>query len=181
MKLPVGLIAFCTATAVLCASESQTQLLVQPILAHGGAESWGSPDVEFRIVDVPFLNWSHQGKPAYRAIAQPNQILTNAPRDVRLPESNLLAFYGITIGGGSGELWLRLESAQAVKGWQTTIEAAAYAALECIRIVADRYHDHPKVRISAPKGEEQKWSEVEKRFSTHDFSKPFTRPNQAMP
>ena len=172
------LIAFIfSAFSLAVASESQTQLLAQPILAHGGTESWGSPTVEFKIVDVPFLDWSHQGRPAYRGIAQTNQILTNAPRDVRLPESNLLALYGITIGYdfSTGDLWLRLESARAVGGWQATVEDAAYAALESIRIVANRYRDRPKLHISAPKGEESKWSDVEKRFHEHDLSKPFTK------
>jgi hypothetical protein len=182
MKLLIQFALLFCAMPFAVASESQTLLLAQPILAHGGTVHWesGDPksaDIDFKIVDVPFLDWSHQGHPAYRGIAQPNQILTNAPRDVRLPESNLLALYGITIGYdfSTGDVWLRLDSARAVDGWRATIDDAAYAALECIRIVANRYRDHPKLHISAPKGEESKWSDIEKRFHEHDLTKPFAK------
>ena len=159
------------------AGDSQTQLLAQPIIDHGGTESWGE-GVEFKIVDVPFLNWYFQGKPAYRGIGQTNQILTDAPREVREPESNLLAAMEITIGYDSetGKLWLGLESARPMEGWETTVEEAAYAALECIRIVAQRYKDRPKVIIRPPAGSEAKWKAVEERFSKHDLSKPFEMP-----
>ena len=162
----------------LCGGESQTQLLAQPILAHGGSESWGSPDVEFKIVDVPFLDWHHQGQPAFQAIARTNQVLTNAPRDIPPIESNLLAMYGITIGGidpGSQELWLRLDSAKAPTGWQTSVEDAGFAAIECIRIVAERYKRRPMLRISAPENDQPKWTAVAERFNKHDMARPFAR------
>lgn len=47
-------------------------------------------------------------------------------------ESNLLAFYGINIGEfdiNTAQLWLRLESAKAAGGWQTTIYEAAITPL----------------------------------------------------
>ena len=152
MKSLLTFLISLTMGMTLRAGGSQTQLLAPPILAHGGADSWGAPDVEFRIVDVPFIDWHHQGHPAFQAIAQTNQLLTNAPRSIPPIESNLLAMYGITIGGfdpNSQELWLRLDSAKAPTGWQTTVEDAAFAAMECIRIVADRYKSRPKLRISA--------------------------------
>jgi hypothetical protein len=160
----------------LFAGESQMQLLSQPILAHGGSESWGAPDVEFKIVDVPFIDWHHQGQPAFQAIAQTNQVLTNAPRSIHPIESNLLALYGITIGGFdpvSQELWLRLDSAKAPTGWQTSVEDAAFAAIECIRIVAERYKRHPKLRISSPVNDQAKWTEIAERFNAHDMTRPF--------
>ena len=96
--LPAFLLSL-TMGLTLRAGESQTQLLAQPILAHGGADSWGAPDVEFRIVEVPFIDWHHQGHPAFQAIAQTNQLLTNAPWSIPPIESNLPAMYGITMGG----------------------------------------------------------------------------------
>jgi len=158
--------------------ESQTQLLAQPILAYGGSESWGAPDIEFKIVDVPYIDWHHQGYPAFSGIAQTNQLLTNAPRTIPPIESNLLAFYGITIGAfdsNTQELWLRLDSAKSVTGWQTSLEDAGYAAIECIRIVAQRYKVRPKLLISAPQPSQEEWSRVAKRFNNHDLSKPFTK------
>ena len=154
------------------ASESQTQVLAQPVIAHGGGDG-----AEFTITDVPYLNWYFRGKPAYRGIAQTNQILTDAPRDVREPESNLLAAMEITIGYDpeEGRLWLGLESARQLEGWSTTVEEAAYAALECIRIVAQRYGDRPQVIIRPPVGEETKWQAVQDRFRQHDLSKPFLK------
>ena len=171
------LISLAIGTA-LFAGESQTQLLAQPILAHGGSESWGAPDVEFKIVDVPFIDWHHQGQPAFQAIAQTNQVLTNAPRSIPPIESNMLAMYGITIGGidpNSQELWLRLDSAKAASGWQTSVEDAAFAAIECIRIVADRYKRRPKLRISAPASDQPKWTAIAERFNKHDMARPFTK------
>ncbi len=162
----------------LRAGESQMQLLAQPILANGGSESWGSPDIEFKIVDVPFIDWHHQGHPAFAGIAQTNQVLTNAPRSIPPIESNLLAFYGITIAGfdsNTKQLWLRLDSAKAAGGWQTTVADAAIAAIECIRIVAHRYKLRPMLRISAPAVEQDKWSAVAERFNAHDLSTPFVK------
>lgn len=162
----------------LSGGESQTQLLSQPILAHGGSESWGTPDVEFKIVDIPFINWHHQGLPAFQAIAQTNQLLTNAPRSVPPIESNLLAMYGITIGSidsNSHELWLRLDSAEAPTGWQTSVEDAAFAAIECIRIVAERYKTPTKLLISAPANDQAKWTAIAESFNKHDKTRPFTK------
>jgi hypothetical protein len=174
MKSALMIFTLLTAAYRLNGSESQTQILSQPILAYGAAWPENS---EFKIIDVPYLDWSHQGHPAYGGITQSNHILTNAPRDASVPESNLLAVYGIRIGYdfSTGDLWLRLESARAVSGWQATVDDAAYAALECIRIVANRYRDRPKLHISPPKGEEPKWSDIEKRFHEHDLTKPFTK------
>lgn len=171
------LISLALGTA-LFGGESQPQLLAQPILAHGGSESWGAPDVEFKIVDVPFIDWNHQGHPAFEAIAQPNQVLTNAPRRISPIESNLLAVYGITIGSFapySQELSLRLDSAQATAGWQTSVEDAAFAAIECIRIVAERYQRRPKLRIAAAANDQPKWTAVAERFNKHDMTRPFTK------
>jgi len=158
------------------AGESQMQLLSQPILANGGSESWGAPDIEFKIVDVPYIDWHHQGHPAFEGIAQTNQVLSNAPRSIPPIESNLLAFYGITVGRfdpNTKELWLRLDSAKAVDGWQTTVDQAAFAAIECIRVVSDRYKIRPILRISAPRADIDKWKGVADRFNAHDLPMPF--------
>lgn len=178
MKIILSFLISIVTGADSFASESQMQLLAQPILAHGGSESWGSPDVEFKIVDVPYIDWHHQGAPAFQGIAQTNQVLSNAPRSVPPIESNLLAKYGITMGGfdlNSKTLWLRLDAAKAPDGWETTIEEAAYAALECIRIVAHRYKVYPNLRISAPIGTQADWTAVAERFNKHDMTRPFTR------
>jgi len=161
-----------TSSAAL-AGTCQTQLIVQPILAHGGAESWGGE--LYRIVDVPFLKWHYQGHPAYEAIAQTNTILTDASRRERVPESNLLAFMGINIGYDFAEskLWLHLTSAQEIEGWSVTVEEAAFVALECIRRVAVRYEHKPTVFIKPIKGKEQHWKAVQERFAVHDFTQPF--------
>ncbi len=155
------------------AGTCQTQLIVQPILAHGGAESWdGAP---YRIVDVPFLKWHYQGHPAYEAISQTNTILTDASRRERIPESNLLAFMGINIGYDFAEskLWLHLANAHEVEGWGITVEEAGFVALECIRQVAHRYGHKPDVIIRPPKGSEKLWEDVQARFAAHDLAKPF--------
>lgn len=178
MKFTLQFIASLFVAVTLFAGESQTQLLSQPIMAHGGSESWGAPDIEFKIVDVPYLDWTHQGYPSFSGIAQTNQILTNAPRSIPPVESNLLALYGITIGGldpSSKELWLRLDSAAAARGYNTTVEDAGYAAIECIRIVAARYRLHPTLRISSPAATQKTWQEIADRFNKHDLSKPFTK------
>ena len=178
MKSLLTFLISLTMGMTLRAGESQTQLLAQPILAHGGSDSWGAPDAGFKIVDVPFIDWHHQGHPAFQAIAQTNQLLTNAPRSIPPIESNLLAMYGITIGGfdaNSRELWLRLDAAKAPAGWQTTVEDAAFAAMECIRIVADRYKSRPKLRISAPATDQAKWTTIAERFNKHDLARPFPR------
>ena len=154
------------------------QILAQPILANGGSESLGSPGIVFKIVDVAFIDWHHQGYPAFDGIAQTNQVLTNAPRSIPPIESNLLASYGITIGGfdsNTKQLWLRLDSAKAAGSWQTTVDDAAYAAIECIRIVAHRYKVCPVLRISAPTVFQDKWQAVADRFNAHDLSTPFTK------
>ena len=82
MKSLLTFLISLTMGLALIAGESQTQLLAQPILGNGGSDSWGAPDVEFKIVDVPFIDWHHQGHPAFQAIAQTNQLLTNAPRSI---------------------------------------------------------------------------------------------------
>lgn len=174
----LALFAAIVANQSLVAGESQMQLLAQPILANGGSESWGSPEIEFKIIDVPFIDWHHQGHPDFSGISQTNQVLTNAPRSIPPIESNLLALYGITIGGfdpNSMHLWLRLDSATAPEGWLTTVDEAALAAIECIRIVAHRYHVRPVLRISAPAGDQERWTKVAETFNAHDLSAPFPK------
>ena len=153
----------------------QTQLIVQPILAHGGAESWDG-DL-YRIVDIPFLKWHYQGHPAYEAISQTNTILTDASRRERLPESNLLSLMGINIGYDFAEskLWLNLTSAHEVEGWEISVEEAGFVALECIRQVANRYEHKPDVIIRPPRGAENFWEDVQTRFASHDLTKPFKK------
>lgn len=173
MKLLLAFLLVALAFPLARAGTCQTQLIVQPILAHGGAESWGGDF--YRIVDVPFLKWHYQGHPAYEAISQTNTILTDASRRDRLPESNLLALMGINIGYDFAEskLWLHLTSAHEVDGWNITIEEAGFAALECVRQVAHRYEHKPQVMIRPPKGSEKFWEDVQTRFATHDLAKPF--------
>lgn len=177
MRILVSLL-FLACGSFLIGGESQTQLLAQPILAHGGSESWGAPDIEFKIVDVPYVDWQNQGHPAFQGISQANQLLTNAPRDIPRIESNLLAKYGIAIGRfdpNTKELSLYLDTAKTAKGLQTSVEDAAFAAIECIRIVAVRYKQRPNLRIVAPAGEQPRWTLVAERFNKHDLALPFLK------
>ena len=172
-RILLSLAVLLLAPFLASAGTSQTQLIVQPIIAHGEAESWEGED--YRIVDVPYLKWYFQGHPAYEGIAQTNAILTDASRHIRLPESNLLAMMEVGIGYDFEEskLWLQLGGADEVEGWDISVEEAGYIALECIRRVAHRYNHRPTVIIGPPEGEEAKWQAIQERFAKHDFSKPF--------
>ena len=55
------------------------------------------------------------------------------------------------------------------------MEVPAFAAIDCIRIVADRYKSRPKLRFSAPARDQTKWTTIAERFNKHDLARPFPR------
>lgn len=164
------------------ASTSCTQVTVQAIYAskeEPDREWWGAKD--YRILDVPFLNCRYDGHPPYEAITQSHPILHNGDKSVGAVECNLLCLLGIRIehdpSGKPLEVRLNLEDAKEVKGVTTTIEEAAEIALECIRVVANRYGGAKiQVIIVPPNDSVAKWKAVEQRFNGHDLSKPFIKP-----
>ena len=168
-------------TSVGFSSTSQTQLIVQPIIGHGEAESWNGDS--YRIVDVPYLKEYFQGHPAYEGIAQTNSILTDAPRSERQPESNLLALMGISIryDFASSTVWLDMTNAQELEGWPITVQEGGFVALECIRMVAYRYEHKPKVAIRSKDEDKDFWANIEKRFAKHNLSQQFNAEQGAAP
>jgi hypothetical protein len=113
--------------------------------------------------------------PRYTLIAEEN-IMDGAERDC-----NLLSLYKIKISHEfmSKNVILDLSQAEPEKNSVLTLEIAGYAALECIRIVANRHHHDIALKIFAPKGQEEKWLAIQKEFADHDKSKPFKNKEQA--
>ena len=55
------------------------------------------------------------------------------------------------------------------------IEEAVDIALECIRLVENRYRAKVGVIIISPDASVSKWKAVERRFNGHDLAKPFIK------
>ncbi len=164
-------------TSTGLASSSHISLIAQPIYNGDQSDraSWG--DIDYKILDVLFLDAHYHGHPAYSAISKSHRILTNSRSLEDSMEINLLAMMGITVHADitNKDVWLKIDTAKKPKHCSVSIEDAVYLALECIRITAHREHGKPNVRITAPKDQKAKWLLVEKRFQAHDLSKPFTK------
>jgi hypothetical protein len=165
----------------LLGNESTTLLIPQPIVSFGDTEEWtttGSPDTDemYMILCKPYFEMHYNG-PRYMPIVEKN-IMDGTELDC-----NLLSLYKIKINHEfmSKNVILDLSNAEAEKNSVLTLEIAGYAALECIRIVADRYHHDISVEIVPPKDDEEKdkWLTMQKQFAAHDKSKPFKRKEQA--
>jgi hypothetical protein len=176
--LALQLILFISAVCGLQGSISTTLLIPQPIVAFGDTEDWtttGSPDTDemYMILCKPYFEYHYNG-PVYKPIAEEN-IMEGTERDC-----NLLSLYKIKITQEfmSKDLILDLSQATPEKNSALTLEIAGYAALECIRMVANRYRHEITVRIVAPVGQEEKWLSTQKQFAAHDKSKPFKRKEQ---
>ena len=178
MKYITQLLLLVLVASRLSATTSHMFLVVQPIYNEDQSDraSWGP--IDYKILDVPFLDCRYNGHPAYEAISQSNHVMTNSrsPGD-STEEVNLLVIVGISVEYDlvSNEVRLHLESAKKPDDCTISIEDAAYAALECIRIVANREKAHPKILISAPEGQNAKWQAVMTRFQAHDLTLPFTK------
>ena len=173
--LALSFILSLAAACGLQGSVSTTVLIPQPIVAFGDAEQWtttGSPDTDERymILFKPHFELHYNG-PVFMRIAEEN-IMEGSDRDC-----NLLSQYHIRITQEfmSKDLTLDLSHATPKKNSALTLEIAGYAALECIRIMANQYHQEIALRIVPPAGQEEAWLAVQKQFAAHDLSKPFKR------
>jgi hypothetical protein len=173
--LALQLILMLAAVCRLQGGISTTLLIPQPIVAFGDAEDWtttGSPDTDemYMILHKPRFEYCYNG-PVYKPIAEEN-IMEGTERDC-----NLLSLYKIKITQEfmSKDVILDLSEATPEKDSAITLEIAGYAALECIRMVANRYHHEIAVSIVAPVGQEEQWLSTQRRFAAHDKSKPFKR------
>jgi hypothetical protein len=162
----------------LLGNESTTLLIPQPIVAFGDTENWtttGSPDTDelYMILFKPHFKYHYNG-PVYKPIAEKN-MMDGTERDC-----NLLSLYKIKITheSMSKNVILDLSQAEPEKNSVLTLEIAGYAALECIRIVANRYHHDISVEIVPPKEHKDTWLLIQKQFADHDKSKPFKRKEQ---
>lgn len=164
--------------AMMCGlpgSVSTTLLIPQPIVAFGDTEDWtttGAPDTDemYMMLCKPYFVYHYNG-PVYTPIAEEN-IMDHTGRDC-----NLLSLYKIKITQEfmSKNVILDLSKAEAEKDSALSLETAGYAALECIRMMANRYHHDISIEIVPPKGHEEKWQLIQKQFAAHDRSKPFKR------
>ena len=177
--LALQLSFFLAAVCGLQGSESTTLLIPQPIVAFGDTEDWtttGSPDTDemYMILFKPYFEYHYNG-PVYKPISEKN-MMDGTERDC-----NLLSLYKIKITheSMSKNVILDLSQAEPEKNSVLTLEIAGYAALECIRIVANRYHHDISVEIVPPKEQKDTWLLIQKQFAAHDKSKPFKRKEQA--
>lgn len=172
----------------LVGNEATTFLIPQPIISFGDTENWtttGKPDTEemYLILDMPYFE-KHDNGQIYDPIASPHLMANSDTDGGSLRDCNLLSLYGIEINNrplDSKDVFLDLTHAKAKKNSVITVEIAAYAALECIRMVANRSSGEITLRIRPPKDEVEKWIEVERVFNKHDKTKPFKRPQTAKP
>ena len=101
----------------------------------------------FAIMPIPFECYSYHGKPPFYAIAQPNPILTDAPRSVRSGDSNLVSVAGITIGSSIDDdiVYVHFESLHLPEGFEITEDDIAEATLECVRLMAQGASKRPEL------------------------------------
>lgn len=167
-----------------CASSragvSAVVIVYQPIVTASDAVTAETPK-GFAVMAIPFLCHHFQGRAPYYAIAQPNQILTDAPRSILSPDSNLLSSAGVVIAGAldDGAVYVRFENLRhpAAAAESVTDDDVAEAALECVRRLAQDTKKRPKVIITGKKGDEAKWQKWQRHFEQQNLAKPFRRPN----
>lgn len=161
--------------AITYAGESAVVTTYQPIITGSESHPKG-----FAIMPIPFLSFHHDGKPAYRAVAHPHELLTDAPREIRTDDANLLSVCGINIAYNpdDNEVRLLVNDFRPSPLVELDIDAVTEAALECIRLLAHEAKERPSLIISGKPGEEDKWQLWQKTFSEHDLSQPFKQPGQ---
>lgn len=164
--------------ASLCSLQggiSATVLIPQPIVKLGEAETqeWSTTDIHYTneiymILPTPFFRMHYNG-PDYTLISR-EHIMQGSDRDC-----NLLSVHNIKIKQEFMSKNVLLDLSQPIPEdySESTLEAAGYAALECIRILAHRHDDEIELKIVAPVGKEEKWLAIQKKFADHDKSKPF--------
>ena len=165
------------------AGVSATVIIYQPIIIGGEATVIETPK-GFAIMPVPFECYHYHGRPPFDAVAQPNPILTDAPRSVLPRDSNLASLAGVTIGWLLDEdnIYVHFENLRAPGGFEIAEEDVAEATLECIRRMAAEASKRPTVQISGRRGEQAKWKRWQDQFNKHDLAKQFKRPEaQAEP
>jgi hypothetical protein len=159
------------------AGVSAILIIYQPIMTGGEATVIESPK-GFTIMPIPFECFHYHGKPPFSAIAQPNPILTDAPRS-RLPsDSNLVSAAGITIGSSIDDdiVYVHFESFHSPAGFDITDDDIAEATFDCIRRMAQDAHNRPTLKVSGKQGDQAKWERWQNSFNKHELTKPFKRP-----
>jgi hypothetical protein len=174
----VAMVAIFALSGVCRAGVSAVLLIYQPIITSGEATVIETPK-GFAILGIPFECFHYHGRPPFYAIAQPNLILTDAPRSALASDSNLVSSAGVTIGSSIDDdmVHVHFESLHSPAALDVTVDDIAEATLECIRRTAEGATARPKVRITGKKGDEEKWKRWQDSFEKHDLTKPFIRPN----
>jgi hypothetical protein len=174
----IAMVATFALSGVCRGGVSAVLLIYQPIITSGEATVIETPK-GFSILAIPFECFHYHGRPPFYAIAQPNPILTDAPRSALPRDSNLVSSAGITIGSSIDDdiVHVHFESLHTSAALNVTVDDIAEATLECIRRTAEGTTAHPKVKITGKKGDEAKWKRWQDSFEKHDLTKPFIRPN----
>ena len=181
-KVRFGVVTAALAVLVLSGvcrgGESAVVLIYQPIISAGEATVIETPK-GFAVLPIPFECFHYHGKPPFDAIAQPNPILTDAPRSVLPYDSNLVSRAGVRIGSSidSDVVHVLFDHLRVPEEFDITPEDVAEATLECIRRTAEGMVKRPTVKITGKKGDEAKWQQWQDSFNKHDFKKPFSRPS----
>jgi hypothetical protein len=176
--LLLGAIAMLLPCPLCHAGASAVLIIYQPIMTGSEATVIETPK-GFAIMPIPYECYYYHGKPPFYAIAQPNPILTDAPRSVSIGDSNLVSSAGITIGSSIDDdiVSVHFESLRLPAGFEITEDDIAEATLECIRRMAQDAPKRPTVRISSKPGEEAKWKRWEECFNKDELTKTFKRPD----
>lgn len=179
LKLSVFAIAAALLASLVCsAGVSAIVIIYQPIITAGEAVTIDTPK-GFAVMPIPFECFHFHGRPPFYAIAQPNPLLTDAPRS-RLPgDSNLVSLAGVTIGSSIDDdiVHVHFESLKPPAGHDATPDDIAEATLECIRRMAEHAPKRPMLKITGKKDEETKWLRWQDHFQKHDLTKPYLRPS----
>jgi len=159
---------------------SWTRIIYQPIMV--GSEGHVSSSKGYIILPIPYHDEDGGGRPPhYSPICQRNAILS---ANGNVENGNLLAEYGMTIGGESGYsrsefVTLYLENVKEPREGQPSIDDAVEAAIECIRQTALVSSSRPVLQIFGKSGEEEKWKTWKDKFNRQSFAEPFTRPTES--
>ena len=179
LKLYVFAIAATLLASLGChAGVSAIVIIYQPIITAGEAVTIETTK-GFAVMPIPFECFHYHGRPPFYAIAQPNPLLTDAPRS-RLPgDSNLLSLAGVTIGSSIDDdiVHIHFESLKPPAGYDLTPDDIAEATLECIRRMAQDAPKRPILKITGKKDDEAKWLRWQEHFQKHDLTKPYNRPS----
>ncbi|TLD69470.1 hypothetical protein FEM03_17670 [Phragmitibacter flavus] len=156
------------------AGESAVVTTYQPIITGSESHPKG-----FSIMPIPFLVYHFHGKPPYAAVAHSHELLTDAPRNIRSDDANLISASGIRISQSIDDniVYIHLEDFRPSTGLDLHIDIVATATLECIRRIAHEAKDRPELVITGKPADEAKWQRWQEIFSNHDLSQPFKQPD----